>query len=402
MKNNPSATHFSFPITRLAKACAATAVSLVASLTFSASAAHAASYVYVANEDSHDVSVFSLNQADGALKPIETQSVGGIAMPMAVSPDQSRLYVGVRTAPFRVATFGIDPATGKLTGLGTSPLAASMAYLSIDKTGGYLFSASYGGNQFSVNPISRGGIVGAPQQSVPTGPMSHSIMSSPDNRFVFGAILGEDKWARFAFDSSTGKLSDETVAFAPPAKSGPRFFHFSPDHRFVYVIDELDAKVHVLAYDAQQGTVHEVQTVSALPENFGSQAPWGSDVHLTPNGHFLYTSERRSSTLAGFRVNAKTGELTRIGTWESETQTRGFNIDPTGRYLLAAGEKSGHLSAYRIQADGQLKKIGRYATGDGPNWIEIVDFPEAGARVTPRVASATKLRGELATKPHVN
>ena len=367
-------------MTRLAKACAVVGASLVASLTFSASAAHAASYVYVANEDSHDVSVFALNQANGTLKPIETQSVGGIAMPMAVSPDHSRLYVGVRSAPFRVATFGIDAATGKLSNLGTSPLAASMAYLSTDKTGSYLFSASYGGNQFSVNPIGRGGIVGAPQQSIPTGPMSHSIMSSPDNRFVFGAILGEDKWVRFAFDAATGKLSDETVAYAPPAKSGPRFFQFSPDHRFVYIIDELDAKLHVLAYDAQQGNVHVVQTVSALPADFADKAPWGSDVHLTPNGRFLYASERRSSTVAGFRVNAKTGELTRIGTWPTETQTRGFNIDPTGRFLLAVGEKSAHLSAYRIQADGQLKKIGRYATGDGPNWVEIVDFPEVVAK----------------------
>jgi 6-phosphogluconolactonase len=381
MKNNPSTMSLPLSMTRLAKACAITAVSLVASLTISASAAHAASYVYVANEDSHDVSVFSLNQADGALKPIETQSVGGIAMPMAVSPDQSRLYVGVRTAPFRVATFGIDPATGKLTSLGTAPLAASMAYLSTDKTGSFLFSASYGGNQFSVNPIGRGGIVGAPQQSIPTGPMSHSIMPSPDNRFVFGAILGEDKWVRFAFDSATGKLSDETVAYAPPGKSGPRFFHFSPDHRFVYLIDELDAKVHVLAYDAQQGSVHAVQTVSALPADFGNQVPWGSDVHLTPNGKYLYASERRSSTLAGFSVNAKTGELTRIGTWESETQTRGFDIDPTGRYLLSVGEKSGHLSAYRIQSNGQLQKIGRYATGDGPNWVEIVDFPLVRASI---------------------
>jgi len=223
-------------------------------------------------------------------------------------------------------------------------------------------------------------------------------MPSPDNRFVFGAILGEDKWVRFAFDSATGKLSDETVAFAPPAKSGPRFFHFSPDHRFVYVIDELDAKLHVLAYDAQQGSVHEVQTVSALPADFGNQVPWGSDVHLTPNGRFLYTSERRNSTLAGFRVNAKTGELTRIGTWASETQTRGFNIDPTGHYLLAVGEKSGHLSAYRIQADGQLKKIGRYATGDGPNWVEIVDFPEA----TSGAKSGAKPPVESGTKPHAN
>lgn len=363
--------------TGFAKACATASLGFATIFAASSHAAMASTYVYVANEDSHDVSVFALNEKSGALTSIETQTVGGIAMPMAVSPDKSRLYVGVRSVPYRVATFGIDPESGKLHDLGTAPLAASMAYLSTDATGKFLFSASYGGNQFSVNPIGRGGIVGAPQQSIPTGPMAHSIMPSPDNRYVFGAVLGEDKWKRFSFDPTNGTLGNETDAFAGVPKSGPRFFRFSPDHRFVYVIDELDAKVHVLAYNAEQGSVSEIQTVSALPADFGTQVPWGSDLHLTPDGRYLYTSERRSSTLGGFRVDKKTGKLTRIGTWATETQTRGFNIDPSGKFLLSVGEKSGHVSTYRIQPSGQLTKVGRYATGDGPNWIEVVHYSDA-------------------------
>ena len=338
-------------------------------------AAQAASYVYVSNEDSHDVSVFGFDEQTGALAPLQTVSTGGIAMPMALSASQLRLYVGVRTAPYRVIDFSIDPRTGQLTQLGDAPLANSMAYLSLDRAGKFLFSASYGGNMFSVNPIGPDGRPGNPQQTIPTGPMSHSIIASPDNRFVFGAVLGADQWLKFALDPDTGSLTQAAApALTLPNKSGPRFFRFAPDGKHVYLIDELDARIHVLSYDATHGTVKLEQTVSALPPDFGAQVPWGSDLHLTPDGRFLYASERRSSTISGFRVASGSGKLTRIGTWPSETQTRGFNIDPSGHFLIAAGEKSGHLTVYRIDARGQLTTIGRQAAGAGPNWVEFAQF----------------------------
>jgi 6-phosphogluconolactonase len=338
-------------------------------------AAQAASYVYVSNEDSHDVSVFAFDEQTGALSPLQTVSTGGIAMPMVLSANQLRLYVGVRTAPYRVLDFSVDPRTGQLTQLGEAPLANSMAYLSLDRSGKFLFSASYGGNMFSVNPIGPDGRPGNPQQTIPTGPMSHSIMASPDNRFVYGAVLGADQWLKFSFDPASGALTQaSTPALTLPSKSGPRFFRFAPDGKHVYLIDELDARIHVLSYDAQHGTVKLEQTVSALPPDFGAQVPWGSDVHVTPNGRFLYASERRSSTITGFRIAPGSGKLTRIDSWPSETQTRGFNIDPTGHFLIAAGEKSGHVTVYKIDPHGRLQPIGRQAAGAGPNWIEFAQF----------------------------
>ncbi len=342
-------------------------------------AAQAATYVYVSNADSQDISTFTLDQATGALSPIETVHVGGTAMPMTVSPNRRRLYVALRSKPYRVANFAINPIDGKLIALGDSPLADSMAYLSVDKTGRYLFSASYGGNKVSVNPIGPDGIVGAPQQSIATGPMAHAIAASPDNRYVFATVLGADVWLRFAFDAQTGQLvQDETPAQTLPAKSGPRFFAYSPDKRFVYLVDELDGNLHVLAFNQQTDTVKLSQTVSALPTDFankfGGKKPWASDVHVTPDGRYVYTSERSSSTIEGYRVNPRNGELTRIGEWPTETQPRGFNIDSSGRYLLAVGEKSAHLSTYRIGKDGNLTPLQRYAVGRGPNWIELVDY----------------------------
>jgi len=91
-----------------------------------------------------------------------------------------------------------------------------------------------------------------------------------------------------------------------------------------------------------------VQTVSIVPADFSGDKPWGADVHLTPDGRFLFASERTSSTLASFRIDKKTGTLTRIGTWPTEKQPRGFNIDPSGNYLLAVGQLSTQMSVYRI------------------------------------------------------
>jgi 6-phosphogluconolactonase len=115
--------------------------------------------------------------------------------------------------------------------------------------------------------------------------------------------------------------------------------------------------------------------VSALPANFQGK-PSAADLHITPNGKFLYGSERTSSTLAGFSVDPATGTLTAIGSVPTEKQPRGFNIDSTGRYLLAVGQLSHALSSYRIDPEsGKLTKLREYPMGKNPNWVEILDFP---------------------------
>ncbi|HEX5127153.1 MAG TPA: beta-propeller fold lactonase family protein, partial [Rhodocyclaceae bacterium] len=103
--------------------------------------------------------------------------------------------------------------------------------------------------------------------------------------------------------------------------------------------------------------------------------PWASDVHLTPDGRFLYAAERTSSTLAAFSVDAKTGLITKLGSFPTETQPRGFNIDPSGKYLLATGQKSDKISVHAIdQNNGGLTLLGRYPAGKNSNWVEIVSF----------------------------
>lgn len=345
-------------------------------LSTTAGMAQAATYAYVSNADSADISVFRLDEVNGALTPVQTLAVGGTVMPLALSPDKHHLYAGLRSKPYQVLSFAINPADGRLSQRQAAPLAESMAYISTDNTGRWLFSASYGGNLLAVNAINHEGLAGDVQQVIKTGPMAHAIRSAPDNRYVFASVLGADAWLRLKLDAKSGRLTeDRAPAYALPEKSGPRHFVFSPDKRFTYLIDELDGKLHVLAFNPGNDTVKPVQSVSILPANFTGDKPWGADLHLTPDGRFLYTSERTSSTLACYRVDKKTGLLTHVDTWPTEKQPRGFNIDPSGKYLLSVGQLSPQMSVYRIdKASGSLQSLGKYPVGKGANWIEMTSY----------------------------
>jgi 6-phosphogluconolactonase len=131
----------------------------------------------------------------------------------------------------------------------------------------------------------------------------------------------------------------------------------------------------VYAWDAARGLLKLEQSTTTLPPGFTGK-PWAADLHLTPDGRFLYASERTSSTLAAFKVDAATGQLQSIGHTPTEKTPRGFAIDPSGRYLIAAGQESHGLSLYAIEpATGALGKPSRIDVGRNPNWIEIVDTP---------------------------
>src|SRR6266446_7566918 len=147
------------------------------------SSARAATFVYVGNADSQDVSILEL-KSNGDLTPVETAKVPGPAkpggsLPLAVGPDKKRLFVGLRNEPYSAVTFVIDAKTGKLTPVGSGPLADSMAYLATDRSGKFLFSASYGGNKITVNPIGPDGVVQPAPQIMATQPNAHCIMPDP-------------------------------------------------------------------------------------------------------------------------------------------------------------------------------------------------------------------------------
>jgi 6-phosphogluconolactonase len=344
------------------------------------SAASAVTFVYVGNAESQDISILEL-KSNGDLTPVETTAVPGPAkpgssLPLAVSPDKKRLYAGLRNEPYSVVTFAIDAGTGKLTPVGPGRLADSMAYISTDRSGKFLFSASYGGNKIAVNPIGPDGVVQPAQQVMPTEPNAHCIMVDPSNRYVLHTSLGGDLVYQEKFDAKTGKLTpNDPPSVSVKAKAGARHLVFAPSEKFVYLVDELDASIYVFPWDAKTGTLKkEVQVATALPRGFDGK-PWAADIHLTPDGKFLYASERTTSTLAALRVDSKTGLLTPIDSYPTEKQPRAFNIDPTGRYLLSVGQLSNSMTSYAIdQATGKLSKLKEYPVGKNPNWVEMVSF----------------------------
>jgi 6-phosphogluconolactonase len=251
-----------------------------------------------------------------------------------------------------------------------------MAYVATDRTGKFLLSASYGGNKVAVNPIGPDGIVKPVQQIIATEPNAHCILPDPSNRYVLHTSLGGDLVYQEKFDAETGKLTpNDPPSVSVKAKAGPRHLVFSPNGTFVYLVDELDASIYVFPWDAKTGILtKEVQVTTALPKGFEGK-PWAADIHLTPNGRFLYASERTTSTLAAFSVDQKTGLLTPIESTPTEKQPRGFNIDPAGRYLLAVGQLSNSMTSYAIdETTGKLTKLREYPVGKNPNWVEIVDL----------------------------
>lgn len=308
--------------------------------------------------------------APGAMAP-------GEASPMALSADGRFLFAGFERAPFSVWTFAIHPSTGLLEYAGRGALDDVACYIAPDSAGRFLLSAAYHAGTVTVNAIGSDSVVGE-RRSVASGRTNaHCAVFAPSGRHVLSTSLGNDVVYQDRFDPETGVLTPKD----PPTRSvrmgaGPRHLTFSSDARFAYLLCERDASVYVFPFDAATGLMGaEVQVTSALPDGFTGK-PTAADIHLTPDGRFLYASERTSATLAAFQVDAASGTLTRIGSFPTVNEPRGFRVDPSGRYVLVAGTKSASVRVHGIEAEsGALTTLADYPAGENANWVECVVLP---------------------------
>jgi 6-phosphogluconolactonase len=360
----------------------------------------AKTFVYVSNAQDGNIDAYTMDTSTGALTPIGKAEASKLVMPMTVSPNEKHLYAVVRSPPPRVLTYAIDSATGALTQKASAPLPDSMPYVSTDRTGRWLFTASYGGDKLAVSPIGENGLVEAEAiQVIPTGRNAHSMLVDRSNKFVYAALLGANQVLQFTFDSKTGKLTpNDPPAVSPAPGHGPRHMAFSQNDKYLYVLNELSGHVTQYAIDSGKGTLTLVDSISSVPAEAGlawgaPQAPvgaaatlaaappkdekpkvWAADIQITPNGKFLYSTERTTNKIALFTVAPDTGKLAYVANFATEAQPRGIRIDPSGQYLVASGEKSDRLSVYKIdQSTGELGEPSRYPVGNGANWVEIVD-----------------------------
>jgi len=338
--------------------------------------------VYVSNAGTKEIYVLAMNCESGDLDFIDKVLVPGTdkpspsSMPMAVTPDHRFLYAALRSDSFPVSSFAIDPASGRLSHLATTPLQDSMAYIVTDRTGRHLLGASYPGAKLTINPIDRNGhVVEKTTQIIADKPKAHCILVDPDNRYCYAPILAKDVVSQWKFDAGTGRLSPTApgeIHTKPGA--GPRHLAFHPNGRFLYLITETTHTIGAYAINPATGVLTELQFVDALPADFTGQ-PAAADLHVSPDGRFLYGSERRTSTLAGYRIDPEKGTLLPIGHFPTEKTPRGFAIEPRGRFLLSVGLDSNAMTVYRIDPQsGALRNLKQYPMGQQPNWIEIVDL----------------------------
>jgi len=335
--------------------------------------------VYVSNAGGPEIRVMAMNRMSGALDPVETIAVPGepspTSMPMALSPDRRFLHAALRSEPFTVASFAIDRASGRLKHLGNAPLDDSMAYMTTDRTGRWLLCASYPGGKLTINPIgAEGRVTAPPHQIVRERPKAHCVVVDASNQHVYCPVLAQDVVMQLNFDAATGRVAPNTPAeIATKTGAGPRHLAFHPSGRFLYLITETTATIGAYAVTAK-GTLKELQFVDMLAPSYKGGIA-AADLHVTPDGRFLYGSERRTSSLAGFRIDPAQGTLSRIGSWPTETTPRGFAIDPRGRFLLSVGLDSNRMTVYSIaNDDGTLAPVQQYTMGKMPNWIEFLDL----------------------------
>ena len=343
-------------------------------------------FVYISNGGDGNIAVMKLNPETGDLTMVEKVPAAPNVMHMALSPDHRFLYASVRSEPFSIISYSINSETGKLTQLSKESLPDNMVYISVDNIGRFLLSVSYTGAKIVVNPIESNGLVQAePIQIIPTGPKPHSILVDQSNRFVYVPHLGNDQIKQYLFNASTGTLTpnDPDVVYTKD-DSGPRHFVFSPNNKFIYVSNELDGTVYSYEMNNKTGALTEIQRISVFPPHtMNNELSSDSqdttikiaDIHITPDGKWLYVSERATNTITAFSVNDNTGNLAYIESYDTEEIPRGFNIDPNGNFVIVAGQKSDHVAVHSINPEtGELKLLDRFESGNEPNWIEIVEF----------------------------
>ncbi|MGR3661830.1 MAG: lactonase family protein [Paracoccaceae bacterium] len=344
------------------------------------------SLVIICNSGDCTLGIALLDGKSGALSAIETtpfpDATGPTgACPLAVSPDRNILYLSYRGRPSRILSFRINYSTAKLKYLGFSSLPDSMVHISTNMSGRFLFSASYGGGIFAVSAIGPDGIAGEVIQICDAEPKAHCTIPIPDDRFVLIPSIDAEAVLRYHFDNATGHITrSEKPAITLPEGSGPRHLTLHPNGKFAYLVNEINGKVTALKR-GENATFTARQTVDITAPHF-TGTPSAADIHLTPDGKFLYASDRGSNTIAGYKIDLETGFLNLVCKTPAAETPRGFNIDPTGRWLLSASEKTGTISVYAIDPDGALRKQQDQATGDGPNWVEILPISETAQPFT--------------------
>jgi 6-phosphogluconolactonase len=302
--------------------------------------------------------------ADGLAEPALDTPLPGAPSDLALSPDARVLYADVNVdGTHQLLSFRIDPATGALELFGApAHVGPYPCHISVDRTGRFLLAAYYSDGMVTVHAIGDDGAAGERVQKLETAPRAHFIQTAPSNRYAFTPhVCDENAIWQFRFDQETGQLTPNDIPKASPGPGqGPRHICFHPNGRFAFSNGEQGSSVTAWSYDSEAGRLTPLQTLSTLPDAWDGDNTC-SQIHITPDGRFLYSCNRGHHSLAGFAVDADSGNLTPLGQFAAEATPRPTAISPDGNWLFNAG---GALLCYRIDREsGILKHVGNAELG---------------------------------------
>jgi len=354
------------------------------------------------------IHMFEVDRATGSMKEAGVYELGTSPSCLAVNAVGTRLYSANETDRVgekkdgTVSAFEIDRVSGQLKLLNTvNSGGAGPTYVSIHPSGRFLLVANYFGGSISVLPIQADGRLGeatdvkndegkigpTKAEHAPPGSFAisghdrthaHMIQSDPSGRCVLHVDLGLDKIFVWKFDDQTGRLvpSEHHTVSLPPG-DGPRHFHFHPNHRWLYSIQEEGSTIVQFDYDGQTGKLTSRQTISTLPPGFAG-SNFCSEILVSPDGKFVYAGNRLHDSIGIFSIGVN-GELTHVGDeWTRGNYPRSFNFDPTGRFLYCCNQRGDNIAVFEVnRQSGGLNFTGHYAPVGNPSSVIFVDFSES-------------------------
>ena len=294
------------------------------------------------------IGVYRFDPETGAIDHVQT--VTGITNPsfLTLSADERFLYsVTEGDGEGTVAAFRRDPATGALEELNRqSSQGQGPCHVSVDHSGSHVLVANYNSGSIAALPIAGDGSLEPASSAIQhegssvrpdrqEGPHAHMIASSPEGNYVYATDLGLDLVLGYTLDTATGQLALATETATEPG-AGPRHFAFSPNGDTMYVLNELGFTLGRYDYDAASGDLDHQQTVPTLPEGF-NEFNLCAHVVVSPDGRFVYGSNRGHDSIATWSVNADTGELRLVERAPAGGRTpRNFALVPGHDLMLVA------------------------------------------------------------------
>lgn len=298
---------------------------------------------------------------------------------LACAADGNLLFAATSAGGGSVASFRKDSPTA-FTKINEQPAGGKgTCHVWVDGKNRNLLAANYSGGNIACFPIRGDGSLGEASAVVPfTGsgpdpkrqqkPFAHAIYTDPDDRFVYACDLGSDSVWMFAFDPGKGTLTP----LAPPAAKvppggGPRHLALHPNGRFAYANNEMALTVTAFQKDPKTGNLTPIETVPTLPDGSPHDGVTTAEIQCHPNGKWLYVSNRSHDSISVFSI-ADDGRLTRLETAPCGVAVpRGFSLDPTGQWLVVAGQNDNRITVLKIdKTTGRLSPTGQSAAVGSP------------------------------------